>query len=331
MKQQRALDVAIRVTLVLVVVVAAYLGYSMWSSQKQIEASSPGYRALNNIRVYVKRHPNNATARVDLAQALIAVGKPEEAIEQYKQALKLDPKNVPGRMGLGLLAMQQKQYKVAEGHWREIIALLVNGPDARDARLEQAYFYLGQCYVETRQYEDAVGALKQALYIRRDASDSHYTLAVAYRGLGITDMEKQELETALAFEPQMPEANYDLGKIFLKEGDKAAAAERFRLSADKAPEGVREPTEALAKLGSADDHVAAAQKLQSSDPKKALIEGRIALAIDPSRTDVAVLVAKLYASTGKAEQAKGLYEKVLKRDPNNQAAKDGIARLNRVK
>lgn len=332
MKQARWLDISIRIALVLVVALGAYLGYSVWSHKRQVEASSPAYRALNNIRAYVKKHPNEALGRVNYAQALIAVGKPNDALEQYSEALKIDKKNVPALMGIGLLAIQQKQYKTAEGNWRKVIDQLSGATMAeKDSRLEQAYFYLGQTLIEEGKYEDAVGYLKEAQRMRPDASDTHYSLAVAYRDLGTTKKQEQELETTLAFDPNMPEANYDLGQLLLKRGDIADAAERFRLAADKAPRGVEMPADALARLGNADDRLAKAKKLQSSDPKAALVQARIAAALSPTRNDVALLVADLYTKTGDTKKAKDLYQSILDRDADNAAAKEGIARLTRGK
>ena len=79
--------------------------------------------------------------------------------------------------------------------------------------------------------------------IRPDASDTHYILSVAYARLDSPGKSREELNVALAFDPTMPEANYDIGQLLLKEGKIADAAEHFRLSADKAP-GVDKPRKA---------------------------------------------------------------------------------------
>ena len=89
----------------------------------------------------------------------------------------------------------------------------------------------------------------------------------------------------------MPEANYDYGMLLLSKGDIAGAAEHFRTSADAAP-AIDLPPDELKKLGNSEDRLAAARRLKTSDPAKALVEARIALALDPESVDALALVGR---------------------------------------
>jgi tetratricopeptide (TPR) repeat protein len=129
------------------------------------------------------------------------------------------------------------------------------------------------------------------------------------------------------FDPLMPEANYDYGLLLLAAGDVAGAAEHFRTSADNAPEGITEPGDELAALGSFEERFAAARQLAKTDSAAALVEARVARALDPGSPAAAKLVAKLYQRTGDAGSAEEAWQKVLALWPDEP---DAVAALKRL-
>jgi len=192
--------------------------------------------------------------------------------------------------------------------------------------LETAYFYLGTALYEQKQYEEAAGNLKEAIRLRRDASDTHYALAACYRAMGSDDAYRESLENALLFDPKMPEANFDLAELLLADGDEAGAAEHFRTSADAAP-NIDKPAVELEKLGSFAERIKAAKALMESDPKKALAEARVAAALEPADAEAVLLVAQGYENTDAKEEAAESYRRVLILDPGNKTATDGLKRV----
>ncbi|MCX8007442.1 MAG: tetratricopeptide repeat protein [Coriobacteriia bacterium] len=322
----RQLDAALKAVAALVVVALVYLGYTAWDYQRRTQTTSIAARAVENLAEAVRRDPKNPNARILLAQALAGQGRLNEAIEQFQAALKLDEANPAALEGLGMIAMRQQEWATAEGYWRRIIDQLRGGQfAAADQRLERAYYYLGVTLIKRKQYEDAVAYLKEALRIRRDASDTHYALSVAYRELGIADKAKQELQTALAFDPMLPEANYDLGRMLVAEGDLAGAAEAFRRAIDGAP-GQPEPLAELEKLGPFEQRLAKAKELSAADAKAALVEARIAAALDPKNAEAARIKARLLTELGQKEAADA-WEKLLQLAPEDPEA---IAALNKL-
>jgi len=179
---------------------------------------------------------------------------------------------------------------------------------------------------EQKKYEEAAGYLKAALRLKRDAADTSYALAVCYKALGIDDGYRDTLLYTLTFDPKMPEANYDYGQLLLEDGDTAGAAEHFRLSADAAPTQDK-PLDALMKLGSASKRLSEAQTLKSTDPAKALVEARIAAALDPESVTAALLVAELYEANKLPDEAREAYGAVLRIDPGNETATDALKRM----
>jgi Tfp pilus assembly protein PilF len=152
-------------------------------------------------------------------------------------------------------------------------------------------------------------------------------LSVAYQRLGLPDMQQQELTIVLAFDPQEAQANYDMGLLLLKQGDVAGAAELFRIAADRAPEGVTDPQKQLDLLGSAATRLAQAVELQKSDPKRALVDARIAAALEPSSASAVRLVAQLWEANKDPKRAQNAWERLLELVPGDAQATDAIKRL----
>lgn len=321
------LDIAIWTTSALIAATAAYLGYSMWAHAQLAKASSPAARAVETLAQVAKERPRDPEARVRLAQALVSARRETEAIEQYRAAMKLE-KDYPGALtGLGLLAMRRKEWRTAEGYWKRLIDALSTGEfSTHDQRLESAYYYMGVTLLERRDHEEALRYLKQAARMRDGASDTHYMLALGYKGLGLKGKYREELEIALTFDPNMAEANLDMGRLLRSEGDLATAAELFRRSADAAPSAPF-PREELEKLGSAESHVREAMALRGKNAKKALDEARIAGALDTKDVETALLIAELYEKTGDSRQALTFYHRVLSMRPEDKTAQDAAARL----
>jgi tetratricopeptide (TPR) repeat protein len=331
-RTDRWLDYALRALVVVILVLAAYLGYSYWTTTQQQAASSPEGRAIENLRRMVLGSPGNVNARVKLAEALAYAGRLDESVEQFQAALKLDPETIAALSGLATIAMERTDYKSAESYWLKVVGLLDTKSAATgDPRLEQAYYGLGVTYIDTKRFEEAVRALKEALRIKSSASDTHYMLSVAYRELAFPDKQREELLITLAFDPNNAQANYDLGLLHVKAGELAIASELFRIAADHAPEGITLPQDQLdtiAAKGSASDRLAKAQALAAKDPAGALTEARIASALDSGSVASVRLVAQLWEKQGNNERALNAWGRLLELAPTDQEATKAIKRLN---
>lgn len=328
LRGDRGIRLAIYALLVAILMVGGYLGWAYYSDLKLAQTQSPTARAVTNLAAMVAKAPENAQARVQLAEAMMSNGQSDEAIEQLQEALKLEKDNISALTDLGLIAMDRGEWKKAEGYWLQLVQLLSGAEMAqKDQRLADVYYYLGTTMVEQQRYEEAVANLKQSIVIKRDSSPVHYMLSVAYARLSIPDMQRQELEIVVAFDPKQAQASFDLGMLDLAAGNVASAAEFFRIAADNAPKGVAAPADQLAKLGSAADHLANARRLQTSDAKKALAEARIAAALDPKNPEPVSLVAQLWERNGDKVRAKNAWQHLLELVPGDATATAEIKRL----
>lgn len=316
------------VVLVAIVCVGAFLGWSVFRDRQLSGTQSNAARAVASLSMAAEAAPNDAQVRVQLAEAMMANGQTDDAIEQLQAALSLDKANPTALIDLGLIAMDRKDWKTAEGYWLQLVDILSGDEmSSKDQRLADVYYYLGTTLLEERRYEEAVANLKQSIQIKRDEAGVHYALSVAYQRLELPEMQRQELVIALAFVPTYAEANYELGLLAVKASEVATAAELFRISADNAPSGVTKPQEELAKLGSATDRLASAKRLAKDSPGKALSEARIAAALDPSSPDAVALVAQLWEKAKDKKRALNAWQRLLELVPNDATATAAIKRL----
>lgn len=325
--RDRWLDWTLRVVGLLVIGALAFLGYTVWQGEREQRQGSIAARAIENLEAAVREQPDNPDARILLADAYRDTGQYSDAVKQYDEALKLDADHPGALTGLAIVAMEQEEWRTAEGYWLRAIEILQkNEFAAQDRRLEKAYYYYGLTLIQLAEYEDAVAYLKEALRIRRDDADTHYALSVAYRELGSTANQRKSLESALAFVPSMPEANYDLGLLLLAEGDEAGASELFRRSTDNAP-GRAEPLAELEKLGPFEDRMAKAAELLAADPAAALLEARVAISLDPTSVEAARMVARLLQQLSTPEEATLGWQRVLELVPEDPEATEAIKTL----
>lgn len=328
-KSIRPIDAAIAGILALILIIGTVLGVSIYRQSHSVRETTPVSRALDDLISQVKKDPNNIVLRMNLAQTLAIAGRERESIEQYQAVLKVKEDYPPALAGLGFIALRKQDWETGEKYYRKIIELREGSVNTEmDNSLEVAYFYLGTALMEQKEYEEAAVNLTKALRIRGDASDTHYALAICFRELENPRKYKAALETALTFDPKMPEANYDYAQLLLEEGDIASAAEHLRTSADAAPKDDR-PADALAKLGSAEGRLSKAKQLAKKDIKQALVQARVAVALAPKDTDGMLLLASLYEKDHNPDLARGVYRQIISLDPLNEDANAGLERVGR--
>ena len=217
-----------------------------------------------------------------LGEAYAAAGKNQEAIEQFNAALKLDGKHMGAWLDLGMVAMIDEARRRGQLATSQKSSKLTDTGAMRysDARREQALFNLGNIALNKNDYEKAIGYFKEALRIRKDASDTYLLLARAFVGLEDTDSALKYVEYALAFDPNFAQANYQAGELYLQEEGLLEGVRAHRRAIDAAPEAP-EPQLLLAKLGTAKSWSEKAKALEDgSEPKKALEYIKIARRID---------------------------------------------------
>lgn len=301
---------------------AAFFGFTVWQTSRAEANATPAQRALGSLEKTVRQNPNHAGARVRYGEALAAAGLFDKATEQFKAAVKIDEKHTGAWLDLGLVAMQVDERTQAEKYFEKVIDL-TDGAEYEniDQRRETALFHLGEIALDAKRYEDAAGYFKASLRIRKDASDTYYLLAQALHGMESDDSAIEQLDAALAFDPNYPEAHYLYGQILMERNDRVNAAVHFRSAAVLAPD-VKQVKAALKTLGSAQDAVARSEKaLAKGDTKTAVEEALLARALEPTNVAAGLAHARAVIELGDTKAALSVLDDVLKIDKSNAEAK----------
>src|ERR1700757_3355066 len=76
-------------------------------------------RAARELKVATRIKPDDPLGHIALGQALRELGKNEAAIEEFKFALKSDPKSIPALGGLAKALIAQKRYSAAIAYLKD--------------------------------------------------------------------------------------------------------------------------------------------------------------------------------------------------------------------
>jgi Flp pilus assembly protein TadD len=151
-----------------------------------------------------------------------------EAVNAFRQALKLSPENVKAEDNLGLsyegLGRRQEAEKAYGDAIRWQSQLLQQNPGP--------YLDLGILLVEQNRPQDAIPYLQQAVQISPQDSKAHQQLGRAYERLNRLAEAQVELEKAVAASPNDGALHYVLGQVYRRLGMKDKAQAEFEKSTE---------------------------------------------------------------------------------------------------
>lgn len=265
--------------------------------------------------------PESGVVHVALGQFAAHAGDAAAAIEEFRRATAVDPREAEGWYRLGLTLGQSHQFTEARRALDHALELEPGNADILTARgfcdldsgrtaeaipwLRQAVSvspghpeanrYLGEAlYLQPgppAQMEEARACLRRAVRSAPDFSDAWFWLARAALRLGATDEAIRSLQQVLNQKPDNEAALQLLGQTCLRTG--------------KRQEGER----LLARFRKAAEFDVAMISLQ----KRAVAE--------PARADLRLRMARLLAGRGQWAAAAGQYEQAVRLDPRDETAR----------
>jgi tetratricopeptide (TPR) repeat protein len=163
-----------------------------------------------------KQAPINADTRFAAGQLAESRGVDSEAIKQYTESLRLNPKHMGSLFRLAVLETRMKEYPQAIQTWKTYV-VATNESAA-------AYANLGFCYELAGDSNEAEAAYERG--ISRDPKEQtcrvNYGLMLASRGL--TEQALEQFQTVLT----PAESHYNIGSVFEQQGHKENAKVEYR-------------------------------------------------------------------------------------------------------
>ena len=183
----------------------------LWT--KQFDAALGVYKQILLI------NPDSAEADMIAGEALDEKGDAGGAVQQFRAAVRANPKEPNVHFGLAYLLWTLKHYEEAVP---EFLTELQNDP-----RNYQAMIYLGDTYVRIAAYDKAGEILRKAAASQSSVSLIHLDLGIVYQETGDNDHAVRELKETVRMEPDNVNAHFRLAQIYRATGKKDQAKVEF--------------------------------------------------------------------------------------------------------
>jgi class 3 adenylate cyclase/TolB-like protein/Tfp pilus assembly protein PilF len=117
---------------------------------------------------------------------LKAVGRLDEALDQMRRALELDPLSMAINTGLGHVLYLSRQYDAAIDQYRKALAI--------DPSFAPAHLWFGRPFLQKGMYDEAIAELQQAVALSEGSTIALAVLAHAYASAGREPEARKILE-----------------------------------------------------------------------------------------------------------------------------------------
>jgi tetratricopeptide (TPR) repeat protein len=188
-----------------------------------VKASQPD--AEQFLRAATKLTPTShvdegrARAWLSLARVLEA-NKPDEAVEAYRQASTLQPKDAEPHLSAGLLLEKENRFSDAEREYETALALEPGSADALTG--------LANIYMRGHRFTEAEDILRKLVALHPDDASAHLQLGRMLAADGQNDNAISELQSGLKLSPGDDVAQRDLADVYTAAGKYDVAETQYR-------------------------------------------------------------------------------------------------------
>jgi Tfp pilus assembly protein PilF len=168
----------------------------------------------------VGKVPDNSRAHNNLGFVLSDRGRIDEAITNYRQALKLDPNNAEAHVNLGCDLATQGRLDEAMAHYHQALRLGLNSADVHNN--------MGNVFCRVGRFSEAIAQYEKALRLRPDYPDAHNNLGIALAAVGRMSEAIAQYEKALRLRPDYPDTHNNLGNALCRLGRFSEAIPHFQ-------------------------------------------------------------------------------------------------------
>lgn len=163
----------------------------------------------------------------DLAAVLDGQHRPELAVKEYREAIRLNPTYAYPHDGLADVLDEQHDREGAISEYRKAIAL--------DPKFEFPHYKLASILTEMGQASEADNEYQRAMYLDPGDPDVHIQLANSLDSRHRYDSAVAEYQLALKMDPHNEEAHVDLADTLRKQGKLRIAAQECLLAINLDP------------------------------------------------------------------------------------------------
>ena len=170
-----------------------------------LEAAGQLDEAIEQYDQAVRINPDYAEGHYNLGSALWQAGKSEDAIEHYEEALQIKTNFAEAHYNLGIALWQTRGAQEALKHFNEAVRI---NPD-----YAEAHNNLGVALQQAGQVQEAIGQYERAVQIKPDYLEAHNNLAVALERMGRIQEAIGQYEEVIRLKPDFAEARNELTRL----------------------------------------------------------------------------------------------------------------------
>lgn len=250
---------------------------------------------------------NNPIAHLNLGVALYDKGNVDGAINEYEQALALDPDYATPHYDLGFDFFQKREWDKAIIEFQKALAL--------DPGNAEADNILGNCFLQEGNVDEAIVEYQKALAIDPNYAKARYNPGVDLVQEGQVNKGAGEYQKALAADSGNSDIYCNLGNALAQKGrmDEAILVYQKALAIDP------EDADLYSNLGNA-----LAQKGQMDE---AIRDYQKALAINPTNSQTYYNYGNALIQNGEMDEATLQFEKAVTIQPGFVEAQNNLARI----
>ncbi|MGA2137853.1 MAG: tetratricopeptide repeat protein [Verrucomicrobiia bacterium] len=261
---------------------------------------SVAFNLLASVEYYAEAHNS-------LGITLARLGRQQEAMRHWEQALQITPDYIEVHNNMAVILRQSGKLEEAMQHWEQVLRI---HPDDADAHNN-----LGVASERTGRTQQAIGHYEQALRIKPDFAEAHNNLGAALWHSGKLEAAIGHLQQAVRIKPDYVEAHNNLGIALRQAGKLEEAIGHFQQAVRIKPDYVQTYCNLGDTLG------------QAGRVGEAIGHFEQALRIKPDYAEAHYDLGIALEQTGKLREAIGHYQQALRIKPDLTAARTALARL----
>jgi serine/threonine-protein kinase len=293
----------------------------------------PGQRkaeeALRYLSAAVALRPDSAPMRVNQGNALLYLGRYDDAIACFRQAIELEPRVPDAHRNLGIVL--KDRYQIDEG-----IACMRDAVEV-DPKFALGWADLGIALAGTGHLDESLACLNKALAIDPQLALTHTGFGILYRHTGQLDQALVSLQKALECDPNFALAHYNRGTVHEAKGQLDTALGCYQKAVEVEPREYRAYVgqgHVYLKLGRPQEGLAAARKAVEINPwdayahnclgfaledtgklEEAIAEHRKAVGIAPKLATCHMNLGIALKDAGRFDEAIACHNKAIELDP----------------
>ena len=136
------------------------------------QAAHQPEQALARFREAAQRAPRDERPHALMGQLLLQMKRPDDAIREFQEALRLNPGSQEAQLGLGFAYQTKGDLAKARPYLERAL-----GKDSKSAEAQEI---LADLYAAQKQYPEAIARYNQALSLQPDFAVAHNNLAWLY-------------------------------------------------------------------------------------------------------------------------------------------------------